>query len=132
MRRWMVMVAAVLPAMLGSCTTAPEPRAPRTIVEAWREAGRTLPAGAARDTYLRLAEEAVKASEGVRAAEIAALRGLLKSDRHDASRADLYKPFGALALRRQAALQEYASTRVAMRGALSAEEWVTVVKAVRR
>lgn len=127
--RWLWVLPLLWP--LTSCVAGPEARPPRSLVDAWREAGAVLPAGRARTTYDRLAADAAAHADRLRAAERDAFDALATAgERHDAGRDALYAPLGALAERRRAILRDYAATRLAMRHALTPAQWADVVRAV--
>lgn len=124
--------AVVIAAAAVSCAAAPERTERRTLVDAWREAGRALPAGTARARYLELAATATTQAAALREAESDAFDAVARlAERHNVSRAELYGPLAKLQATRRTQLLGYARTRLAMRTALSEAEWTTVVKAVR-
>lgn len=132
MRRWYGWVAGCALAA-GSCAAGPEAAAPRTLVDAWREAGRVLPAGAARTQYLALAAQASAQAARLHEAEATAFGALGRvAERHNADRRELYAPLAKLAGQRRELLLAYAQTRLAMRGAVTPAQWATVVQAVHR
>jgi len=133
--RWPAALAAVAGLALAgwSCASGPEVSARREFPAIWRDAGRALPTGAARTRYLELAERAVAEAEALRDAEASAFRGLVTAgERHDVSRGELYAPFDELAEQRKERLMAYARHRMAMREALTADEWGAVLQAVKR
>ena len=117
MRRGGWLVSAVL---VAACAAAPETAVPRSLPDAWREAGQALPAGEARTAYDRAATDAVAQAERLRAAERRAFAALVHAgERHAASRAELYAPLATLAEERRAILRDYARARLAMRAAVT-------------
>ncbi len=115
-----------------ACASAPEVPERREIPALWRDAGRVLPAGEARNAYLEAADAAVAEAAQLRRDEAAAFaEATTVGERHDVSRDELYAPFGKLAGTRRERLMAYARHRMAMRRALSADEWTQVVKAVK-